>query len=1183
MTSRASLSTSTGGRSRAPTGAELLEEAEGTMEELILATCMHQNVVLTTCLRLQAYLAEKHDRQRRRDVSVALFGSGLEGALSPTPSASKLADLCTQLDRLLPIRYKEAGMRHKPKAPLSRVPWLMLASRSSSAPHIPACDWHVAQPETLVVLDDISPSIGPPNGELEQSLLPLAARCEALAALAREHGSAFRRLGAIFEPLLQHYKQFANLCRTLPTNPPEVLVPFTRNELLLKNHSDHGHVDVADVTGELSGRMTQRMAQYLLQEDELMQREASRTTGTHRTFCFRGVFYKATDWENEGSLRVPTECVAAAMARVLFPEATLIADKRVLLLRRVSMYPRHNLKGSLRRSQALLQAVHDQQQRFNGEGSPEQHTTSPFRRKDFLLQSPELSRDIDKHRRWANRVVHASRCVQGPLLGDALPDLLRTEADLARHHPALCQSFLWQLLTLASDAKGDNFIVHAPDEIICIDYDRVLDPPYIEQHDHRHRLSFRSLIACSTVIMRRPLPDVIRRQVARWRNAAVRLNALERIAACNDCVQTNVRQGVVSPHLAESLQLPCRVPRWYMRFLSLALRRLGHLDFGRPNLCLDDLFQAILPTAQGAYAHMRSTDDRPNVVLRRVYANPERYAASQRPCVLEELGLVLTDVEQDWTAADAGALAPLPLDLVQELLDDVGAARAGASDAWAAVQAATLPGIFPALLASKIRLRGAAYHTLLHHLYNEGHRPTPAVVQVLHDNMLQVDENGRALAHVLYDKIGQDPAGLGEQLDMLVAYGLEIDQLDASGLCAVEHALADGNEEAVRSFLRLGSNGGSRAMLWLKRLLPNIQTAVDEDIAPDAVWMDLLLATRYRNTSLFLEVATLLCLLSAGPAPSQSAVLESHDQVDLSDFTFPVAEPRLNLQLECEPYNEERHLPSLVWEAIEQQSQSCTRRCFFLADQRTQRWLLLTARFVDHEAMTDPTLRLDQLAEALKQLERRLKGLQFLVSGPLAAVAPPSHLPVCLPESFLSQTEMPITSTVPRGPLTALLSAMVESRVGREALDQLTASQLTALLRCVDKPLTSRAQAALWGRCQALATEMVDVELRCFEALPAKEVQAFVRDAAALTSLNFTLCNVRGSRGTLALDFAKCASLRQLTLSQASWVTTLRLSHLPSYAMVELAYLDRLSSVQFLPASDTVQVSTRACPRLKLS
>ena len=107
------------------------------------------------------------------------------------------------------------------------------------------------------------------------------------------------------------------------------------------------------------------------------------------------------------------------------------------------------------------------------------------------------------------RVINASLAVAGQSLTDESLAML-----VASAHDIVARSFVWQLLTLATDAKGDNLIVTDLLELVSVDHDLVGLPPYTKQLDGQHRLNLRSLVACSTPALSKPLSAELMREFA---------------------------------------------------------------------------------------------------------------------------------------------------------------------------------------------------------------------------------------------------------------------------------------------------------------------------------------------------------------------------------------------------------------------------------------------------------------------------------------------------------------------------------------------------------------------------------------------------------------------------------------------------------------------------------------------
>ena len=145
-------------------------------------------------------------------------------------------------------------------------------------------------------------------------------------------------------------------------------------------------------------------------------------------FCFvvltlqrNGVFFKATDAENEGTIRPGQEFAACAFSRALFkhPEGSEpdFAETELLILHRVHMFPWHNVTPSLREEtrelrqklQEHLFALHTRARRVQEQSSSSRdkgghqplskEAAESFLSTPLFLDHPELRNTLNNSKR----------------------------------------------------------------------------------------------------------------------------------------------------------------------------------------------------------------------------------------------------------------------------------------------------------------------------------------------------------------------------------------------------------------------------------------------------------------------------------------------------------------------------------------------------------------------------------------------------------------------------------------------------------------------------------------------------------------------------------------------------------------------------------------------------------------
>lgn len=114
-----------------------------------------------------------------------------------------------------------------------------------------------------------------------------------------------------------------------------------------------------------------------------------------------------------------------------------------------------------------------------------------------IARHPALAEAVVDAQGRFPRVVQVAEAVDGTQLGTVLRDpALKSTIE----RESLSETFVLNLLTLAADAKGDNFMVDSDGQIVGIDNDHVFAPPYTDTGT-RHRVNIRNILLCHTDLL----------------------------------------------------------------------------------------------------------------------------------------------------------------------------------------------------------------------------------------------------------------------------------------------------------------------------------------------------------------------------------------------------------------------------------------------------------------------------------------------------------------------------------------------------------------------------------------------------------------------------------------------------------------------------------------------------------
>lgn len=96
---------------------------------------------------------------------------------------------------------------------------------------------------------------------------------------------------------------------------------------------------------------------------------------------------------------------------------------------------------------------------------------------------------------------------------------------------SLSANIVLQLLMIANDGKGDNYIVTAAGDLVGIDNDVILGPPFVRMARGEHMVELKSILFCDTQLMARAFDSSLATDICSQDPTLVLVSILESLSS----------------------------------------------------------------------------------------------------------------------------------------------------------------------------------------------------------------------------------------------------------------------------------------------------------------------------------------------------------------------------------------------------------------------------------------------------------------------------------------------------------------------------------------------------------------------------------------------------------------------------------------------------------------------------
>eukprot|EP00041_Stephanoeca_diplocostata_P039080 m.1585677 g.1585677 ORF g.1585677 m.1585677 type:complete len:1895 (+) comp25325_c0_seq8:149-5833(+) len=247
-----------------------------------------------------------------------------------------------------------------------------------------------------------------------------------------------------------HYIEYARMVCNARTCPHG---HYSIGDLLLRPEDTFSMATIGGV-GIPYMLVSQKQVALLTNQDTIGYVKASEQGGTHLTYAADKLFFKSANFGDESSLGPIKEHAMFVLAQELFGRG--VAETRAVSIHR--------------------QLTIDTNEGLAGRKDAPQLLQVRGLRADTLMEKPECITAVQNNQKLVSRHLQVAVKVVGKLLKEVVHDAAPTDNEIKGD--SLSEAVFLSLLSMADDAKGDNFIVNGNKEVIGVDNDHVLGYPY---------------------------------------------------------------------------------------------------------------------------------------------------------------------------------------------------------------------------------------------------------------------------------------------------------------------------------------------------------------------------------------------------------------------------------------------------------------------------------------------------------------------------------------------------------------------------------------------------------------------------------------------------------------------------------------------------------------------------------